>query len=175
MRFLITLKMPQVVVQKMDTYKEKYFPAGFYKIESHITLRPPFDLALEREDLYEGLEDSIKLFKPMKLIVGGMDTFQNRVLFLKKKAPEELGELFRGIKDLVNFKFKRDSSLKKDRGGDEYNPHATISVASPKKIAKFQDELDGERFEMEFLVDGINLYVWHKDKWTFDRDITFGG
>ena len=175
MRLLVTLKIPRIVVKRMDQFKSVYFPAGFHKIESHITLKPPFDLAGDFSAIVGAFQNLLKLFRPFSLAAHGVGTFSDRILFFTFDCPAELTKLEREVSHLVDGSFKRTQPLRKERTSTgAYMPHATISVASAEKIARYRTEIEEAFHGLDFLVDGIVLYSWKRGRWISEKEILFG-
>jgi len=172
MRILVTLKVPSAVVQRMDTFKKKYFPAGFHKISSHVTLEAPFDLAGDFQEFVRDMGRLVKKIAPFTMAIEGIDVFHKKILFFKFSKPEGLLQLSQEISKEVDLKFKRtahETSPEKR----EYQPHSTISISSPERIEKYKREIEPHAPTINFLVDGVCFYIWKRDHWHLEKELLF--
>jgi 2'-5' RNA ligase len=174
MKILINLKIPKSVIQKLDNYKKEYFPAGFHKIGSHITIKAPFDLAGDFQEFVKSLSSLIANFSPLGLNLEGLGIFHEKILYFKFDKPDELIKLHSVVDKEVDENFKRNGTSK-ERDESEFNPHSTISISSPERIQKYKDEIEPNFPKLKFLIDGLALYVWRRDHWRLEKEITFGG
>ena len=172
MRILVTLKVPISVVQKMDVFKKKYFPAGFRKIPSHITLLAPFDLAGDFHVFTNELSKIAQNFSPFPLAINGLGIFHEKVLFFYFTKPDGLGRLQQEVLSAITSAYRRETK-RKNQDADEYHPHSTISISSAERIIKYKAEIERSLPKLNFLVDGVTVYVWRRDYWRLEKELEF--
>ncbi len=141
------------------------------RIVSHITLKAPFEHS-NAEEIITALDACIKTLKPIPFDIVGFDHFNNRVLFLSCRAPEESLILAKTIVQSLQT-IPGITSSPYDGAGTF---HVTLAYARDEKEGRamraYLAELPEPRLESAF--DNVALLKKVEGKWYVERvwDIT---
>lgn len=173
MQLIINVRIPQEVVRELSVYRKKYHPTGLSHSPAHITLIPPFILRGKLSELIKDTRAQIDGIKSFNINLDGFGSFDDKVIFVKPNCPAELKKLHAVLKKLVQEKYRK-RGREKYWGFPKYNPHVTISKNRADKIKRLKKEIRKLEYKRTFGVDGVNLYVLHKNKrWTFKKAFLF--
>jgi len=157
-----------------ELLKERFNIKYALKSPAHITLKMPFSFNEAKEDYLEfRIKDFLKEYRPLKLIVGGIRTFGDRVVYLNVEAKEDLNFLQKNLKNFC----KRELKLSDELSDRNFHPHMTIAFKDLKKIPvpniiKALEELPVLE-EINF--NQLSLLKRIEGKWQIIKTIDLGG
>ncbi|MFC5625442.1 2'-5' RNA ligase family protein [Algoriphagus winogradskyi] len=126
----------QVTNLKLEI-KNRFQAKYALKSPPHITVKMPFTYNEAKEEQLIGrLGSFMANYEPMHLIIKGVKTFGERVIYLDVHAEQDLYDF---QSDLKNF-CKRELNLVDELSDRNYHPHMTVAFKDIKKD-KFQNIL----------------------------------
>ncbi|MBN3521375.1 RNA 2',3'-cyclic phosphodiesterase [Algoriphagus lutimaris] len=162
-------KATALKLELKDRFNIKYA----LKSPAHITLKMPFTYNEAKEDyLIERLQEFMIHYSPLELTIGGIDTFGNRVVFLKVKGNEDLFQLQTNLKTFC----KRELKLNDELSDRNYHPHMTLAFKDLKKnpIPNIIKVLDSQPIFEKIVVRQLFLLKRANGRWFTHRSVDFG-
>lgn len=113
--------------------KEEFNIKYALKSPAHITLKMPFTYNEAKEDfLIEKLQSFAMNFLPFDLGIGGVDTFGDRVIFIKVEESLELINLQKKLREFS----KKELKLVEELSDRNFHPHMTMAFKDLKKTPR---------------------------------------
>lgn len=162
----------KVTMLKLEI-RERFQAKFALKSPAHVTLKMPFIYNEAKEDqLIEQLRKFVSNYEPSSLVIKGVNTFGERVIYLEVDA----AEVFYDFQvDLKNF-CKKELNLVDELSDRNYHPHMTIAFKDIKKnqfqnILKYTTEVN---LTQELKENQISLLKRVKGVWKVHKRIQLG-
>ena len=154
-----------------EYFYERYGSKASLNSPPHITLFPPFKLAVEEDELVEALEKEAASFPPFVVSLENFGAFPPRVIYIDVHRQAVMDQLQGGIQKLLPKFAVPDPKINNDR---PFHPHMTLAFRDLKKeeFKKAWKEFNEQELSYSWEVESFTLLRHNGRRWEEKREIS---
>lgn len=154
-RYFVGLSLPSKIAQKINLYRQKFYPEAVRKHPPHITLHEPFTTP-NVTAFISGLENLVRKMGPLQLEITGFGIFPGKksTAYLQVSPTPKLTKL-RG--DLYRLSGLKPGYLK-------FTPHITLGKIPREDLSGVEKFLQSEELQINFLPEKIVVFRLKEDR-----------
>ncbi|WP_296703692.1 2'-5' RNA ligase family protein [Algoriphagus sp.] len=157
-----------------EMLKERFNIKYALKSPAHITVKMPFTYNEAKEDdLEKKLKQFLNDYRPLELIIGGVRTFGDRVVYLNVDAKDDLFNLQKNLKTFC----KRELNIVDELSDRNFHPHMTLAFKDLKKnqVPNIIKTLEERPILEKFVSKQIFLLKRVDGRWINYKKVEIGG
>lgn len=167
-------KLQDQVTELKLLLKEEFNIKYALKSPAHITVKMPFSYNEQKENVLIGrLKDFVQNYDTMEMVIGGVKTFGDRVVYLNVEAGKDLYHFQSELKTFC----KRELKLVDELSDRNYHPHMTVAFKDLKKhpIPNIIKVLESKPISEKFVVNHLFLLIRQNGRWEICSKMEFRG